>query len=504
MSNETPKTYNNDMHSPKTSKANGIVDDIQYFKCNEGNAIFRRSEDLYTILTGNKSITKHVTIQKNSKPSLNNKHHSNTKPNNNKHSYPKIKKSESVPYKNNTDSNGNLPPLMDLSHEMNDNISISDIEIEIEEYNNDHSNETKEEEEDYDYPLKLQSINASDEMYDDNTITNRNNKPARKNTGIMIAESDTSDIDDHLIIITSTKSPPLIPLTNTQIPHITIDDDDNINPISTYLDHVHMQNVSPSPKSYDAPTKSRKSIKKLKSQFKNACSGNNNKKLFSTPVKFGQLSLEYSTSSPTEDIDNENDDDFIRKSPKPSKIRVSKSVPPNININDTDDDDEEKHQSLMRSSQSARNSPTGDRDRALTFPTMALNTDNAIKVSSATPSQQTFKVVILGQSRVGKTSIIRRFVKDKFISSYKMTINANQWQFKCEVPIDLYEHIEHDKNMLKSMTNLFAQSMDMINEETHNIDPFDEDDKNAEFGDQINYDYNTMPNEQYQLNNMDH
>eukprot|EP01084_Bolivina_argentea_P100103 179826_1 len=172
----------------------------------------------------------------------------------------------------------------------------------------------------------------------------------------------------------------------------------------------------------------------------------------------------------------------------------------------------------INTSQSATTSPRDD--RPLTFPTMSLNTDNASKISKSTPHHQSFKVLLIGQSRVGKTAIVRRFVKDKFMSSYKMTLGASQWHFKCEVPIDLIEEIPQDQNMVRSMTSflhsinenekaeLAAELAEDLNYNkeveknttasfgiAHSVDPFEDDDKNAEFGDGL---YND-----YQLPNMD-
>lgn len=156
---------------------------------------------------------------------------------------------------------------------------------------------------------------------------------------------------------------------------------------------------------------------------------------------------------------------------------------------------------------------------------MALKTDDkADGIVAATPNQQTFKVLLIGQSRVGKTSIIRRFIKDKFTSHYKMTLGAVQWSFKCEVPIDLIEEVKTDElNRAYTMTNFLHQSTmhDIIEDDKNmqispispgtigihqSVDPFDDDDKNAEFGgtdDFGQFDYGDPQQLNYRLSNMD-
>ena len=149
---------------------------------------------------------------------------------------------------------------------------------------------------------------------------------------------------------------------------------------------------------------------------------------------------------------------------------------------------------------------------------MALRTDDradADGIVAATPNQQTFKVLLIGQSRVGKTSIIRRFVKDKFTPNYKMTLGAVEWNFKCEVPIDLIEEVKTDElNRMYTMTNFLHQSTIHSIVETpppnplvqESIDPFDDDDKNAEFGGadfDDGYDYGNPENLNYRLSNME-
>eukprot|EP00483_Globobulimina_turgida_P011151 UN11172 len=89
--------------------------------------------------------------------------------------------------------------------------------------------------------------------------------------------------------------------------------------------------------------------------------------------------------------------------------------------------------------------------------TLSLNTDNASKISQNTQKHHSFKVLLIGEKKVGKTAIIRRFVKNEFISSYKMTVGAMQSNFECEVPIDLIEDIPEDQNLVRSMTSFLRQ-----------------------------------------------
>eukprot|EP01084_Bolivina_argentea_P229637 387530_1 len=126
------------------------------------------------------------------------------------------------------------------------------------------------------------------------------------------------------------------------------------------------------------------------------------------------------------------------------------------------------------------------------FPTMMLNcTDNAAKIKAST-QMHSFKLLMLGHGKTGKTSIVRRLIQNKFLPTYKMTFGAAQWKFKCQVPVDLMEEIPKDKNLLHSMTSFFNmdQTETILNElqedlnafgMNENHDPFDDDDKNAEF-----------------------
>ena len=41
----------------------------------------------------------------------------------------------------------------------------------------------------------------------------------------------------------------------------------------------------------------------------------------------------------------------------------------------------------------------------------------------------TFKIIMLGNSNVGKTSIVNRFIGDRFLNDYKATIGPD-YQFK--------------------------------------------------------------------------
>jgi len=221
------------------------------------------------------------------------------------------------------------------------------------------------------------------------------------------------------------------------------------------------------------------------------------------PVPIGGLSLDYNEDGDSSPADN----DIL----SPRSLLLSKSAPT-----------KNRRPAPIETSHSATSSPIAQHDRPLTFPTMSLNTDNAIKISAATPDNHTFKVVVLGQSRSGKTSIIRRLIKDKFMSHYKMTLGAVQQDFKCEVPIDLLEEVSEDKNLMRTMTSFLRQ----VNEENGtnlaekmritptsaasgsgpspmlDHDPFEDDDNNAEFGGH-DFDFGDSTNVEYKLPNME-
>lgn len=52
--------------------------------------------------------------------------------------------------------------------------------------------------------------------------------------------------------------------------------------------------------------------------------------------------------------------------------------------------------------------------------------------------KMTLKICIIGESGVGKTSLINRFTKDKFSSEYRITIGADL--FSHEMTIDENEY----------------------------------------------------------------
>eukprot|EP01084_Bolivina_argentea_P229068 386703_1 len=293
---------------------------------------------------------------------------------------------------------------------------------------------------------------------------------------MLIAESSTSDIDDNIASGEDAeeeqkepeklKAPTMKKMSKSKsMPHRRPRSETEPQPlnvyaknlnvgVSAYLHHLNDVATHHSPTTYTRSQSGRgKNIKQLKNAFEEACrspktqaqrsgKGKGPRKMklenyvsspgpnikinieseekdhelqlgwkeYSTPVRFGSLSLEYSeddSSGADDTLPNGNtalvDMDLSRSMPfGPSKATTK--PPPPIDM-----------------SQSARNSLNNlDRDRALTFPTMALNTDNASKISAATPHQQSFKVVLIGQIRVGKKSNIRRFFKDKLHNSKKI------------------------------------------------------------------------------------
>mmetsp|Transcript_346 Transcript_346/g.1208 ORF Transcript_346/g.1208 Transcript_346/m.1208 type:complete len:212 (+) Transcript_346:73-708(+) len=69
-----------------------------------------------------------------------------------------------------------------------------------------------------------------------------------------------------------------------------------------------------------------------------------------------------------------------------------------------------------------------------------------------------FKVIVVGDSGAGKTSIIRRYVQDKFVASYKSTIGLDfsvkniKWDETSEVVLQLWDIAgqERFRNMTRS------------------------------------------------------
>ena len=54
------------------------------------------------------------------------------------------------------------------------------------------------------------------------------------------------------------------------------------------------------------------------------------------------------------------------------------------------------------------------------------------------PENLQYKVVVLGNGTVGKTSIIMRFCEDYFAKSYKQTIGVDFFVKRLELPGDVY------------------------------------------------------------------
>ena len=54
------------------------------------------------------------------------------------------------------------------------------------------------------------------------------------------------------------------------------------------------------------------------------------------------------------------------------------------------------------------------------------------------PENLQYKVVILGNGTVGKTSIINRFIEDSFAKFYKQTVGVDFFVKRLELPGDVY------------------------------------------------------------------
>jgi len=82
------------------------------------------------------------------------------------------------------------------------------------------------------------------------------------------------------------------------------------------------------------------------------------------------------------------------------------------------------------------------------FDPITLVTDNSHKIKkNATGIVHEFTVLLIGGSRTGKTSMIRRFVTGGFSSKYKRSVDFKEYRQKCTVPIELHEKTLADSNM---------------------------------------------------------
>ena len=99
------------------------------------------------------------------------------------------------------------------------------------------------------------------------------------------------------------------------------------------------------------------------------------------------------------------------------------------------------------------------------FPAISVVTDDADRVRRKTRSRQKYKVLLVGPSKVGKSSIIKRLIKDRYHSTYRRTLGVRSHTFECRVPVIVQaESPEEDDEkdvhqMVQSMTS-FMRSLD--------------------------------------------
>ncbi|ETO23437.1 hypothetical protein RFI_13745 [Reticulomyxa filosa] len=81
------------------------------------------------------------------------------------------------------------------------------------------------------------------------------------------------------------------------------------------------------------------------------------------------------------------------------------------------------------------------------FESITLTTDDLYRIQqNANHKAHEFTIIVLGGSRTGKTSLVRRFVMGVFSRKYKRSVGIKQYQYKCTIPIQLRERTLADTN----------------------------------------------------------
>lgn len=107
------------------------------------------------------------------------------------------------------------------------------------------------------------------------------------------------------------------------------------------------------------------------------------------------------------------------------------------------------------------------------FPVISVISDDVHRVKEKIAMEHSYNVVVMGPSKVGKTAIIRRLIKDTFHASYRRTLGIKSHEFHCRVPIVLQQEQKTESEMngqhghqivqtVQSMSSFMRNLTDMV------------------------------------------